>query len=230
MAMYALLHNLVYPGSYRHQGLFLMFLVALYWIAARGQGGAWPKWTAQREGWLRTGSAIGGASFQLLLAVQLLHTASSVSAASQGVPYSQAKEVGALLEREGLTDAVLIADSDPVIEALAYYTPAQAYILRDQRFGKVVRLTRASRLHISLDDILGEARRLRRETYQPVVILTQHRLDPAAAPQEVKHMFGTGTYAIDPDQVRRFLAATRRIAEMRPALTAESYDVYALRE
>jgi hypothetical protein len=226
MLLYGLLHNLIYPGSFRHQGLFLMFLIALYWIAARGHGGAWPARIAPSAKVLRFASTMGGAAFQLLLAVQLLHSVANVSAALQGVPYSQAKDVAAVLERQGLSDAVLLADSDPVLEALAYYTPAATFILRDQRFGNVVRLTRQSRRDLSVDDLFNQARQLSRETRRPAVILTQHPLDPAAPPRRVQHMFGAATYDVDPDQIRRFLAATRKIASREPTITAESYDVY----
>jgi len=230
MLMYGLLHNLVYPGSFRHQGLFLMFLVALYWIAAGGNGGSWPLRMKPKEDLLRAASRMGGAAFQLLLAVQLLHSAANLSAAVHGVPYSRAKEVGALLEREGLSDAVVLADSDPALEALAHYSRAQLFIVRDQRFGNVVRLTRGSRPHIRLDDLLSEARRLVRETGRPAVILTQHRLNLSAPPETVRHMFGAATYSVDPDQIRRFFAATRRIGQMGPAVTAESYDVYVVED
>lgn len=230
MLMYELIHNLVYPGSLRHQGLFLMFMVALYWIAARGHGGNWRGRIARNDQALRIASWLGGASFQLLLAVQLLHSGTNFSTAVQGIPYSRAKEVSALLKRENLSDAVVLADSDPLIEALAYHSDAQLFIVRDQRFGKVVRLTRNAIPHIRLDDLLSEARRLVRETGRPAVILTQHRLDPAAPPETVRHMFGTATYEVDPDQIRRFFAATRRIAQLGPAVTAESYDVYVVED
>jgi hypothetical protein len=124
----------------------------------------------------------------------------------------------------------VLADSDPALEALAHYSRAQLFIVRDQRFGNVVRLTRGSRPHIRLDDLLSEARRLVRETGRPAVILTQHRLNLSAPPETVRHMFGAATYSVDPDQIRRFFAATRRIGQMGPAVTAESYDIYLVED
>jgi hypothetical protein len=225
--VFQLFFQLIYPGGYRHQGLLVVFLVTLYWLVAEGRGGRWP------AAWTRTGSRIaavaraGGLVFVLLLALQLLVSLRYLTAAIQGMPYSRAGDLAQLLEREQLGDAILIADPDVILESLPYFTENPIWLHREQRFGKAVRFTAQARLEIRLDDILADARRLAGTTGRPVVIVLRHRLDAEAPPRSVPEPY-VGQFTTDPDQVRRFLGATRRLAAFDPAITDESYQVYLL--
>ncbi len=227
LLFFQLFYQLVYPGGYRHQGLLIVFLLTLFWLVASGRGGRWP------ETWPRTRrivgivSVAGGALFALLLAVQLYQSLRHLSAAAEGVPYSHAGNLAAVLEQEGLTEAVLIGDPDVMLEPLAYHADNPIWLHREQKFGKVVRFTTEARLDIRLDDILSDARRLRSETGRPAVIVLRHRLDPGAPPRVVPEPY-VGRFFTDPEQVTRFLAATRRLASFGAAMTDESYDVYLL--
>lgn len=225
--VFQLFFLLVYPGGYRHQGLLIVFLLTLYWLVADGRGGRWP------AGWTRAGPRLaavartGGLVFALLLALQLVVSLRYLAAAVQGMPYSRAGDLADLLEREQLGNAVLVADPDVMLEALPYHADNPIWLHREQRFGKVVRFTAHARLHIRLDDILADARRLGRETGRPVVIVLRHDLDPEAPPLTVREPY-VGHFTTDPDQIRRFLAATRRLAYFEPAITNESYQVFLL--
>lgn len=227
MLFFQLFYQLVYPGSYRHQGLLLVFMLTLYWLVAAGRGGRWPeRWTGLQRT-LRPVAATGIILFELLLALQLVQSFHHLAMTARGVPYSRAADLAELLEREGLTDAVLIADPDVMLEPLPYQAGNPVYFHREAKFGGVVLFTARARLDIRLDDILAEARRLSAETGRPVVIVMQHRLDPNAPPRIVPEPY-VGSFITDPDQVRRFLGATRRLASFGPAMTDETYDVYLL--
>lgn len=226
VAGFELFFQLVYPGGYRHQALILVYLIAMYWLVARGHGGRWPERWGLQGRFDRIASA-GRWMFVLLLAIQVVKSADPLSREAQGRPHSRARDLGALLERERLRHAILIADPDVLLEPMPYYAPNPIYLMREQRFGSVPLFTRRARVDLDLDDYLADARALRARTGRPVVILMMHRLDPARPAFRLREVYAWD-FSADPAQVRRFQAATRRLASFPPAVTDESYDVYLL--
>jgi len=227
MLAFELFFQLVYPGYYRHQALYLCYLVAVYWLVAQGRGGRWP------ESWridARVGRAqeVGEALFVLLVALQVLTTMAMLSTVRAGYPYSRARDLAALLQRERLDKAIVLADPDMFIEPLPYYLPeAPLYQMRAQRFGTVVRFTKQVRRELNPDDYLAEGRRLHAATGKPVVFVIQHRLrtDRPTRTKEINFWY----FSTTPEQVRRFQAAVPRIAAFAPVVSDETYEVYALR-
>ncbi|HEX5184514.1 MAG TPA: hypothetical protein VFW19_15365 [Allosphingosinicella sp.] len=217
--------QLVYPGYYRHEALLLVFFLILHWLAAEGRGGRWP------ENW-RIGQVFGRvadaglAMFVILLALQLFTSFGLVAADLAGIPYSRARDLAALLARNRLTNAVLIADPDTDLEAVPYYANNPLYQMRAQAFSHVVRFTLHGRLHLSLDDYLADGRRLQ-ASGRPVVVILHARLPDRPVGFHV-HEANIWNLSGTPDQMRRFAAATTRLARFAPAVTDESYDVYLL--
>jgi hypothetical protein len=220
-----LFFSLIYPGGYRHQSLFLVYLIAMYWLVAKGRGGAWPeRWRLEE----RIGRLIpvGQSFFVLILALQVPTSSFLVAADLQGFPHSRSRDLAAVLEREHLRDAILIADPDVYLEPLSYYADNPTYFMRRQRFGNVVRFTRDVRQELDLDDFLNDARALQRRFRRPVVIVIEQRLDPAR-PFRI-HEVHVWYLSATSEQIRRFQAATRLLARFEPATTDEFYDVYLL--
>jgi hypothetical protein len=214
---------MVYPGFYRHQGLWLVFLVSLYWIVGRDAPAA-ASAAGQR---LRS---VGMACLAALLALQVAVGLQQVLPLASGSrPESRSRDLARLIEqRPELRQATIMADPDYLVEALPYYLPNPTYLLREQRFGNVVHFTRNARLVLQLQDILDEARRLRGMTGQPVVILLHERLDPSAPVRAIREGYNWQLWS-SPDQVRGFLDSTRLIARFDPTCcNDESYDVYVL--
>lgn len=223
---FELFFQLVYPGYYRHQALYLSYIVAMYWLVARGRGGRWPERWRVEERFARA-ARIGETLFLLLLALQVATTLSLLAADLAGYPYSRARDLVAFLHKERLESSVLIVEPDMFAEAIPYYLPTiPIYQLRSQRFGTIVRFTRAARSEINPDDCLAAARRLRAATGRPVVIAIQHRLR-TDRPERWKYL-SSWYFSTTPDQVRRFQAATRRIADFGPTVSDETYEVYLL--
>ena len=214
--------QLVYLGSYRHTALFLVYLVTLYWLVARGRGGEWPARIAAGLGRIARVSAI---SLTALLALQLPLSFTLLRLEAAGIPDSRSYDLSRLIHDQGLTDSPIIANADVIMEPLPYYAPNPLWLLRENKFGKVVRFTRSARDQIDLNVLLEEAEKLHRVSAKPVIILMQYRLDPGMTQPTVREGFG-GTFAMPADQVDRFLGLTRRIARFDPANTNESYDVY----
>lgn len=214
--------QLVYLGSYRHTALFLVYLVTLYWLVATGRGGHWPARIDARLGRI---ARLGAIAFTGLLVLQLPLSIALLRLDAAGVPDSRSYDLSRLIHEQGLTESPIIANADVIMEPLPYYTPNPLWLLRENRFGKVVRFTRSARDQLDLNVLLEEAEKLHRDFDRPVIILMQYRLEPGIAHPTVKEGFG-GTFAMPVDQVDRFLRVTRRIARFDPANTNESYDVY----
>lgn len=222
MIAVTLFMQLVYLGSYRHTASFLVYLVTLYWLVAMGRGGQWPARIAAGLGRVSQVSAI---SLTALLALQLPLSFALLRLDAAGIPDSRSYDLSRLIHAQGLTESPIIANADVILEPLPYYTPNPLWLLRENKFGKVVRFSRNNRDQLDLDILLEEAGKQHRVSGKPVIILIQYRLEPGIAQPTVREGFG-GTFAMPVDQVDRFLGLTRRIARFDPANTNESYDVY----
>lgn len=218
-----LFDEFVYPGSYRHHALLPVFILVMHWLVRHGRGGAWKGGASSLERPAR----IGGYLFTALLALQVGLNVLWTSHLLAGTPASRSADLAALLEQEQLTDAVLIANPDVMLEPLAYYTSNPVYLLREQRFGHVVRFTHHARRDLTLADIQSDAARLAATTGRPVVIVLRDRIEANAAALTSPAPY-VGTFSATPEQAQAFHAATRRIARFDGALSDESYDVFVL--
>jgi hypothetical protein len=179
MVAMPLFFMIVYPGGYRHQALYVCLLVTLYWLVANGHGGRWP---VNRPGLRPALQTVvvrcGQVAFVTLLAAQALLSISVVGVRAAAVPYSRTRDLAALLERERLGQAVVMADADVVLEPLPYYAANPVWQTRPHRFGHVVAFTKANAYDLHFGRILADAHAVRARTGRPVVIVTQLRLDP----------------------------------------------------
>jgi hypothetical protein len=208
----------IYGSSYRHEALFLIFILALFWITARDGGGHW------RLGrWADYLVCFCTWIFLTLLTLQTVMLVRPIASNVWGVPYSRASELADLLEERGLSSAIIMADPDPIAETLPYYADNPLWFLREQKFGKVVRLTNAGRKDLTLDDVLADASMLHRKTGRPVVFLAPFKL---AQVSETRVAMYDSTTTLTAESVRHFEASTRLLASLRPAFTDEQYEVY----
>ncbi len=222
----SLFFALVYPGSYRHEALWLVFLLSMYWIVGSGEAASRSAAGIAAIPRAHPIAAAGSLLFGLLLALQFPGGLEAVANASNGIPQSRSRDFGTLVAAHPeLHDAVIIADPDYLVEPLPYYLPNHTYLMRLQRFGDVVTFTKNARLSLSLDDVLADARRLHLRTREPVIILLQQRLDPSLPAQHYREGYDW-EFVATPRQVRTFLAATSLIRSFAPAVSDESYDVY----
>ncbi len=206
-----LLFTVVYHGGLRHQALWLVFMMSLYWIvAARSQA-----------------SKLGLLALGIMLALQLSVAAERVVTTLRGtdVPMSRSADFAAFMKsRPDLRDAVLVADPDYLLEPMHYYLPNATWFARERRIGTVVVFKHDARTALGLDEMLADAAALAHPG-RPVLILLHQRLDLAAPPLRVTEGYGW-LLETDPAAVGRFLSRTERLARFAPAETDESFDVY----
>lgn len=230
LLLFSVFFMFIYPGEYRHDELWLTFLVSTYWIAETTMGkpdGIIPQsWRpvaarAAKAGWI---------CFLLLLLIQVpIGIANAFSDIGFGLPFSRSADFGDLMRsRPDLQNAVVIADPDFLVEPLPYYVTNPTYLLREQRFGKVVTFTTQARMELSLDNILSDAQRLRSEMNRPVLILMQQDPDPSL-PGTIYPEAYEWKLEITPEQARRFQNATELLKRFGPARRNESFGVYLLK-
>jgi hypothetical protein len=230
-AIFALsvLFAVVYPGGYRHQGLLLVFLVTLTWMAVDA-GPAPPQG--------RVSLVLARVGFYGCLPLLLVFSlASGIYKLAMDVVYDMSgnRAFGAYLdahaEHQG---AILLAEPDFYIESIPYYAQNPIYIVRERRFGDMVRFTRQSKLHLALGELLREAWRVHVEQKREVLIALDHLkdLDPLAepgdAPRSVSYGFGR-TFSWSPDDLRDWKGSTEFLARFADDVTGdERYAIYKL--
>ena len=221
---------LVYPGDYRHEATWLVFVIAMYWICWKPNRPMGEQAAEHHNGRSRTlVRRAGFAFFLVLIWVQAtLGVADLAFAAIVRTPESRSRDFADLVSRRpDLRDAILIGDPDYMLEPMHYYLPNPTYFVRERRYGEYVRFTRKARLELTLGDILDEARAIRATTGRPVVIVLAWRLgemDPARVYRESY----VWTFSAPGDQIERFREATTLLAQFPKATSNESYDVYLL--
>jgi hypothetical protein len=215
---------MIYPGTYRHQALWLMFLLSMYWIVgANAHNDCVNKTTAR----FRT---VGLAFLCLLLILQIpLGLARAGQVAFGASPESRSRDLAQLIaDHPELKNAIIISDPDYLVEPLPAYMPNRTYLIREGRFGRVVFFTHKAKLDITLEYILSTARQLQDSERQPVVILLSKRLEPQVQAERVRQGYNW-SLSIAPEHVEAFLSAAHRIRRFEPACCSdESYDVYVL--
>jgi len=231
----SLLFVLVYQGGYRHEALWLVFVITLYWIMlSRGDARRF-RASARLEPVVSLLSRTGWILLVVLLLVQVPASVNALAqAARHAPPDSQSREFAAFLATQPrLKDAIIMADPDYLVESLPYYLRNPIYLLREQRFGTVVKFRKQAVVRLTLDDILDNARRLHAQSGKPVLILLREHLGTAERGRIVREGYNW-TLVLTGEQVARFRDATELLAPAIPVnqdqtADVENFDVYRLR-
>jgi hypothetical protein len=156
----------VYPGRYRHQALYLVLLVFLYWLHNESAGKR--AWSGLRRVLFHGG--LYGAVLALML-FDLERAPRKVWADITGTMSASAALGAFLRESPQFHDAVIVPEPDNRMESLPYYAGNPIYLPREARFGTTVSWTSAAKVHLTLGELLGDAREVRRDTGRPVLIV-----------------------------------------------------------
>ena len=222
--------QLVYPGSYRHQALFVVFLMTLYWL-----DGAHPK-AIQSRGMSWTTLAGNYVGLPALLITLVLMGAYKLSKDVLS-PQSASKLFGDFIKNHPeFARSVVVAEPDWVLESLSYYVDNRLYIIRERHFGDVVRFTRASKVHLTAGELLDATRSLGQSERQEVLVLVGHASEFAASlaepnlatPHEIVYDFGT-SFSWSASDLKAWKSSMTRIAQFSDGIVGdERYDVYQL--
>jgi hypothetical protein len=248
---FGVLFRVVYPGEYRHQGLFLVFILFLYWLFAasfnnegmiRNSDGMSRKKkamtrtkgarTKEKRAMIKTQRMLFNAG--LYVAVLIL-IAGNVAKTKDAVwtdikqEMSSSRALGEYLNRsETYRDAVIVPEPDYLIESLAYYAKNRIYLPREQRFGATVSWTTEAKYRLSLGELLSVARDIQGRFGQPVLIVLGHWEVGRFGSAEKKYSYNK-VFSWDTKESADFNESTILVGEFKSAYGDENYRVYAVR-
>jgi hypothetical protein len=215
--------SVVYDGLLRHQGLFLTFLVTLYWMVLREAPMRRPPGLSGRL--LRIALNV---TIPLILVLLVLKGGAAVLTDVRREMSSGRSLARFLASNAMYRDAFLVGEPDYYLEALPYYVDNPIYIVREQRVGNTVRFIRSAQLDLSLDELLSAARELRRASGKEVLIAIGHLelLDDPRREDVRSLAYGYGrTFSWSSEQIARFAAQTERLQVFDKALD-ENFALY----
>ena len=225
----SVLFQVVYKGDYRHQGLFVVFLLTLYWIvlarAGKGDG------QRLRGKMARVGLSIG---LPIILSILVVTGAKKIYVDVRR-PMSASQDFGAFLRNHTeYAHAVLVAEPDFYVESVRYYVDNPIFILREQRFGDTIRFVRSAQLDLTLAELLRGAWDVHLRTQRPVLIVLGHldELDPGAVQtkeRQTKSYLFKRTFSWSADEVADLRACTKLLQPFDDHVAEdERYRVYEL--
>ena len=221
------------PGLYRHQALWFVFLICMYWLARSQNSPHGPVSEVATNPLVDRLAAAGMVLFILILVLQSVcgfQTLAGTEVATIADRDHRPDIVSSILAgHPELEQAVIIADPDFLLETLPYYVSNPTYLVREQRFGNVVHFTRKAQLDLTLGDVLSDGRRLEQKTGKPVVILLSHQINPSLPGQVYREGYNW-TFSITPDQARAFQSSTQFLGYRPSAGTSEDYYAYAMKK
>ena len=210
----------VYSGSYRHEGLFVIFLLFLYWQA-------WVEQPNNKSHWFKLGFYAG------LMPLILVNVFLGGQYALDDVQHalSSNRAFGQLIQQTpAYHQAIIMAEPDFAVESLPYYADNPLYLLREGRFGKTVSWTTAASDHMSLGQLLAAAKKMQTQQQRPILIVLGH-LDISDSEKkkagETRFSYNK-TFTWSAEDWVAFDAATQRVATFDQATSDEIYGVYVL--
>lgn len=202
---------LVYPMYYRHSGIWLIFVVSLYWIRA--------KQISTVRGGYRPSIVLS-----LLLVVNLYFGIPQIFA-SFNHPQSDSRSLATVIEHDpSLRRAILLPEPGEYGESVLYYVGNPMYLIREHGFGTLATWRHGSIISLSLRDLLQTAEDLKKRWERPVVIMLQEPLIPKGG--VFLTSFGR-TLHYTPADYADFIRATQRISM--PPAPDEQFAVYVIR-
>ena len=215
--------HVVYAGRFRHQGLYLVFLVFLYWLYIESPGVR--AWSGVKRLGLRGG--LFGALLVLVL-FDLGRAPRRVWADITGTR-SASEAFGVFLrESPQFHDAVIVPEPAFSMESLPYYAGNRIYLPREARFGTTVSWTTASKEHLTLGEMLRAARAVRSGSGRPVlIVLSPTTLDRDAGQKMIAY---GKVFSWTAEETAQFRSATSLLRDFDASEGDEDYRVFVLDE
>jgi len=202
---------LVYPLYYRHSGIWLIFVISLYWIRGKRSSTS-------------SSRTLPSPVLTALLAINLFFGIPEI-AASFTRPQSDSRALATVIARDpSLRDATLLPEPGEFGEGVLYYVDNPMYLAREHAFATLASWRRGSTIDLTLKNLLQIAETLRATSGHPVVILFAQPLQPEGG------VFDAGfsrTLRYTPADYVDFIHMTQSIPM--PPASDEQFSVYVLR-
>ncbi|MAT43643.1 MAG: hypothetical protein CL609_15000 [Anaerolineaceae bacterium] len=213
---------LVYSGKFRHQALYVVFIVFLYWLFLDSLK------NKKITGFPGLAFKVGYSAFTVLLIGNVFLNQTTVWKEIT-TPASASKQFGEFLANSPeYNNAIILAEPDYMMESLPYYVNNKIYIPREQRFGKTVSWANDAETSLSLGELIQIGEALKQEYEQPVLITIGHWDINLTEPGEEIYSYNK-IFTWNEADIQAFQTQTEFIIEFTPAFTGEKYRVYHLK-
>lgn len=216
---FGVLFQTVYPPSARHQGVFLVFIVFLYWLFLDSSKTA----PARKFHFAAViGIHIGLAGLLLGSLVQLKDTLLPDLAGQS----SSSAALGNLLKADPLLqNAIIVPEPDYLMDALPYYGQNPIYYPRENRFGTYVSWTLDSRETLSMAELIDQARQIKQSFGQSVVIVLGFPPEVFQTAGQIEFSYNK-TFTWSATDLDALITCTRPITRLDAAYGDENYTLY----
>jgi hypothetical protein len=212
----------VYPGAYRHQGLFLVFLVFLYWLFIEASH-------KDNTAKLRKVFFNIGLYFAVAMLIAGNIDRARILWTDVRVKLSSSKALGSFLSSsEFYRDAIIVPEPDYLLEPLPYYAKNEMYLARESRFGTTVSFTTEAATRLSLGELLSVARTIKSRYGRSVLIVLGHG-DFDKYESGVRKFSYNKVFSWDTSESEDFNKSTTFVREFKGAYSDENYRVYSVR-
>jgi hypothetical protein len=221
--------NLVYVIDLRHQGIVFAFAICLYWMSQSGfqshSGLIKRKVIAVNPAYVISIFVI----FPIMMGNHIYKGYRAILTEIKEERSSSASFGQFLNTHAEFRDAIVMAEPDFVLEALPYYAANPIYLPRESRFGKVFKLTTASKPRLSLGELLEISKSIKEREKKPVLIaLAIHLIDLDGIQDKETSYAHLRSFTWSAKERADFLSATHKVARFANASTDENYIVYQL--
>jgi hypothetical protein len=218
----AMLFQIGYIGRYRHEGLYLVFLLSLYWITLN---------LADRPATLHPlplfNIGLYG-SISIMLLSNVAHD--GIIWVDITKELSSSKALGAFLVQSPIYhDAIIVPEPDYLIESLPYYAPNKIYLPREHQFSPTVHWTTAENDDLTLGQLMADARELQAQYDKPVLIVFSHAKMFSSTSGQVSFSYNKlFTWSIA--EYRDAQDSLQVVTSFTTGISDENYVVFALRQ
>ncbi len=220
--MMGLTFLMIYSGKFRHQGLYVVFIIFLYWIFLDSFKGE------SLSGISGHFFKIGFSALTILLIGNLLLTPPIVTK-EINTPASASKQFGEFLSGSPrYQNAIILPEPDYMMESLPYYADNSIYFPREDRFGKTVSWADDGETFLSLGELIAIGEDLKAAYNQEILIAIGHWDIDLTQPGEEVYSYNK-VFHWDAAELTAFQSKTELVIEFTPAFTGEKYRVYRLK-
>lgn len=222
-----LFSSFVYKGGYRHQALWLVFMVMLLWISKNENLSFDNKSQIIRK--------FGKNSFVMLMILQVWPSISNIYNETFAKPNSNSRLFSQFINKNiKIKNSAIISNDDLILEGMHYYIDNPTFIMSERKFNLIFPFSESEYSSYSLDDVLDSANIIAFCNNVPVLILLasefnyQQRVSPESITHPTLYRYDYLNFYIDNKQLARLQAETQKIATFKEALLEPEFSVYKL--
>ena len=214
-----------YSGVLRHQGIFFLYVLTLYWITLFD--------IRARVDFVSFKTRL----FKIVLYgvipfVLFVHIVGSYKYIVRDVTkeMSSNKSFGQFLhDHEQYHDAIIMGEPDIRLESLPYYADNRIFVPRINRYENYIKLIRENKQELSLGELLALAKSVKEKENKTVLIALGHLGLSDQGPPFVRIEQYGRKFTWSLQELKEFNENTVKIAEFKKDVKNERYEIYQLK-